>query len=196
VDGSTRRLFVSVEPSAEAVAHLGSVVDALEVSRANAPGRSTRLASRDRWHVTIAFLGDVASDRIDRVEAAVGRAVEGATGPFVVNFAGGGTFGRGRFTVLWTGLAGDVGGLRRLAERVRRELRRARAPFDAKPFRPHLTLARPGDRVERDLIAADVTTLSTYVGPVWTVDAVHLVDSQLGPNPVHTRLRSWHPPRP
>jgi RNA 2',3'-cyclic 3'-phosphodiesterase len=196
VDGSTRRLFVSVEPPAEAVAHLGSVVDALEVSRANAPGRSTRLAARDRWHITLTFLGDVASGRIDPVAAAVRRAVEEAGGPVEVHFAGGGTFGRGRFTVLWGGLAGDVGGLRRLAERVRRELRRARAPFDAKPFRPHLTLARPGDRVARELLAADVATLSAYVGPVWTVDAVHLVDSELGPNPVHTHLGSWRPPGP
>jgi len=190
VDGSTRRLFVSVEPPAEAVAHLGAVVETLEVSRANAPGRSTRLASRDRWHITLAFLGDVASNRIDPVAAAVRRGLEEVTGPVGVHFAGGGTFGRGRFAVLWVGLAGDIGGLRRLAERVRRELRRARLPFDAKPFRPHLTLARPGDRVARDLLAADVATLSAYAGPVWTVDAVHLVDSELGPNPVHTHLAS------
>ena len=45
-------------PPAAAVTHLGAVVDTLEVSRANAPGRSTRLAARDRWHVTLAFLGD------------------------------------------------------------------------------------------------------------------------------------------
>jgi RNA 2',3'-cyclic 3'-phosphodiesterase len=190
----TRRLFVSVDPPPDAVAHLGAVVDTLEVSRANAPGRSTRLAARDRWHVTLAFLGDVAADRVDRAAAALQRAVEasGATeGPIAVTFAGGGTFGRGRFTVLWGGLAGDVAALRRLSEAVRRELRRARLPFDAKAFRPHLTLARPGDRVERDLIAADVAILSGYVGPVWTVDAVHLVDSELGPNPVHTRLASY-----
>jgi RNA 2',3'-cyclic 3'-phosphodiesterase len=190
VGGSTQRLFVSVEPPAEAVAHLGAVVDTLEVSRANAPGRSTRLASRDRWHLTLVFIGDVASRRVESAAAAVRRAAE-PTAPIDVNLAGGGTFGRGRFTVLWGGLAGDVGGLRRLAERVRRELRRARVPFDGKPFRPHLTLARPGDRVERDLLAADVATLSAYAGPVWTVDAVHLVDSELGPNPVHTHLASF-----
>ena len=46
-----RRLFVAVDPPDDAVAHLGAVVDSLEVSRANAPGRSTRLASRDRKSV-------------------------------------------------------------------------------------------------------------------------------------------------
>jgi 2'-5' RNA ligase len=187
-----RRLFVSVDPPPDAVAHLGAIVDTLEVSRANAPGRSTRLAARERWHVTLAFLGDVAADRVDRVATALQRATEAWDGgPIAVSFAGGGTFGRGRFTVLWGGLAGDVGAMGRLADAVRRELRRARVTFDAKAFRPHLTLARPGDRLGHDVIAADVATLSGYVGPVWTVDAVHLVDSELGPNPVHTRLASY-----
>jgi len=73
-----RRLFVAVDPPVEAVAHLGAVVDTLEVSRANAPGRSTRLAARDRWHITLAFLGDVPSDRVDRAATAVQRGVAGA----------------------------------------------------------------------------------------------------------------------
>lgn len=187
---ATRRLFISVDPPAEAVAHLGSAVETLEVSKANAPGRSTRLAARELWHITLAFLGDVPVDRVDRAAEAVRRAVATAGGPITVSLAGGGTFGRGGMTVLWGGLAGDVAALRRLAVALRRELRRSRLPHDAKPFRPHLTLARPGDRVARDLIAADVATLSAYAGPEWSVDAVRVVDSQLGPKPVHTRLAS------
>jgi RNA 2',3'-cyclic 3'-phosphodiesterase len=193
---STRRLFVSVDPTAEAVAHLGSTVDTLEVSKANAPGHSTRLAARNRWHITLAFLGDVRTDRVDRAAEAVERAVAAVEGPITLSLAGGGTFrGRGGQTILWGGLSGDIAALRRLAVAVRRELRRSRLPHDAKPVRPHLTLARPGDRVAPELVAADVATLSAYAGPEWTVDAVHVVDSVLGPNPVYTRLASisMHP---
>jgi 2'-5' RNA ligase len=191
VSAETRRLFISVDPPAEAVAHLGAAVDTLEVSRANAPGRSTRLAARELWHITLAFLGDVRVDRVDRAAGAVERAVATVEGPITVSLCGGGTFrGRGGQTVLWGGLAGDLPALRRLAQAVRQELRRSRLPYDAKPLRPHLTLARPGDRVTPDLIAADVATLSAYVGPEWTVDAVHVVESHLGPKPVHTRLAS------
>jgi hypothetical protein len=32
--------------------------------------------------------------------------------------------------------------------------------------------------------------MAGYEGPEWTVDAVHLVHSQLGPKPVHERLTS------
>jgi RNA 2',3'-cyclic 3'-phosphodiesterase len=187
--GDVRRLFVSVDPPTDAVAHLGTVVDSLEVSRANAPGRSTRLAGRDRWHVTLAFIGDVPAARV----ADAARALELAAAPaepLRVSFAGGGTFGRSRFTVLWCGLDGDVPALRRLADDVRRQLRRARLPHDAKGFRPHLTLARPGDRVPPERLADDVARLTGYAGPTWTVEAVHLVSSVLGPNPVHTTVAS------
>jgi 2'-5' RNA ligase len=93
-------------------------------------------------------------------------------------------------------VGGDEAGLHALADRVRRELRRARLPHDRKPFRPHLTISRPGARVEPELIAADVATLAGYVGPEWTVDAVHLVASELGPHPRHTRLSSSRPGPP
>lgn len=208
-----RRLFVAVDPPSQAVAHLGAVVDRLEVSQANEPGRSTRLAVRDRWHVTLAFLGDVPVRRIDTVVAALTAAAEGAhpppgsdVGPETnlgdpmaglprVCFAGGGTFGRGRSIILWVGLGGDVPGLRRLAQVVRGHLRRAHVSFDTKSFRPHLTISRPGARVEPERIEADVSTLLAYRGPIWTVGAVHLYASEIvntptGPQPKYTQLAS------
>jgi 2'-5' RNA ligase len=187
---AVRRLFVAVDPPLEAVSHLGEVVDTLAVSRANAPGRSTRLAARDRWHVTLVFLGDVNEDRVEDASAAVSRAAAVASGPIRLCFASGGKFGRGKFTILWAGIGGDIAALRTLVAATRRELRRSRLPRDDKPFRPHLTIARPGDRVEPDLIAADVATLASYAGPEWTADAVHLVASELGPRPRHTRIAS------
>jgi 2'-5' RNA ligase len=78
-----------------------------------------------------------------------------------------------------------VGTLAALATTVRRELRSARLPFDRKPFKPHLTLARPGDRVTAADLSADLAALAAYEGPQWTVDAVRLVRSTLGPQPRH-----------
>jgi 2'-5' RNA ligase len=183
-------MFVAIDPPPTVVEGLGAVVDTLAVSRANEPGRSTRLAARERWHVTLAFLGDVPAGRADTVVEALAAAVAAVDPPGSVNFSGGGTFGRGRFTVLWAGMDGDVPGLRRLAEAVRAQLRRRHVWFDGKGFRPHLTLARPGDRVSADDLAADVAALGAYAGPLWTVDRVHLVASELGPKPRHTRVAS------
>jgi RNA 2',3'-cyclic 3'-phosphodiesterase len=184
------RLFVAVDPPPPALDHLGAAVDRLQVTQARADGRSARLAARERWHVTLAFLGDVPADRVDDASAALQRAAATVRAPIMVRFAGGGRFGRGRFTVLWAGLDGDLAGLAALARSLRRELRSARLPVDDKPFRPHLTLARPGDRVSAEQVAHDVEALRPYIGPQWTVAAVHLVASELGPNPRHHRLHS------
>jgi 2'-5' RNA ligase len=64
-------------------------------------------------------------------------------------------------------------------------LKRARLPFDHKPFRPHVTLARPGDRLPDDVLARDLATLGGYEGPQWSVADVRLVRSYLGPEPVY-----------
>jgi RNA 2',3'-cyclic 3'-phosphodiesterase len=187
----TRRLFVCVDPSAQALADLGAVVDGLEVTRANAPGQSTRLAARDRWHVTLAFLGEVPVDRLDAAGQALDAAALAAgTEPVTVRVSGGGTFGRGAFTILWSGLGGNLAGLRSLASAVRAQLRRARLPFDHKGLRPHLTIARPGQRLEPARLAEDVATLAAYVGPEWTVENMHLVMSEQGPHPVYTTLHT------
>lgn len=102
-----------------------------------------------------------------------------------LRLAGGGRFGRGRFTVLWVGLTGDVDRLERLGRAVRRELRRYRVPYDRKPLRPHLTLARPGDRLPAADLDADLAALGGYQGPMWTVDTIRLVRSRPGPSPVY-----------
>ncbi len=190
--GSIQRLFVAIDPPPEALAHLGAVVDTLEVSRANAPGHSTRLTSRDSWHITVAFLGDVPTDQVAAAAEAMRASASRAT-PLRLAFAGGGTFGRGRTAILWAGLDGDVAGLRRLGGSLRRDLRRARLPFDGKPLHPHLTVSRPGERVSPEQVAADVETLSGYVGPEWTADGMHLMVSEMqhtdtGPKPRYTSI--------
>jgi 2'-5' RNA ligase len=68
---------------------------------------------------------------------------------------------------------------------VRRELRRVRLPFDRKPLRPHLTLARPGDRVD---VREDLVALDAYAGPPWTVTELRLMRSHPGPAPTYDTL--------
>ncbi|AVT31314.1 RNA 2',3'-cyclic phosphodiesterase [Plantactinospora sp. BC1] len=108
-----------------------------------------------------------------------------------LQLGGGGRFGRGRFTVLWVGLLGEVDALRQLAATVRRELRRSRLPSDHRPLRPHLTLARPGDRLDRESLDEDLRTLDGYLGPSWPATELVLVRSHLGPRPTYDRLATW-----
>jgi RNA 2',3'-cyclic 3'-phosphodiesterase len=121
-------------------------------------------------------------------EAGAGKAAAEETAAPVVRIAGGGTFGRDRFTTLWAGLHGDVDALSGVAAALRRELRAARLPRDDKRFRPHVTIARPGDRLSAEELAADLSALRAYEGPVWTVDSMWLVRSHLGPRPTYNLM--------
>jgi 2'-5' RNA ligase len=170
------RLFIAVDPPMTAQDQLAEVTAGLAVTRAGA-----RVTARALWHVTLAFIGDVPDERVDAAAGALDAAVVGQEPP-LLRIAGGGRFGRGKFTVLWAGIEGDLGPLRKA---VARELKRARLPYDAEKFHPHLTIARPGDRVPVD---EDVAVLKGYDGPQWTVDEVRLVRSYLGPKPRYETL--------
>lgn len=224
------RLFVGAYPPPEVVADLAAFVAGLELGRPQPAGHSLRVVAPDRWHLTLAFLGEIPDGRVGAVmnalQAMPGASIAGgsvpdgsvpdgsvargsvpgasivrgsmpdgpvsrgsvAGGPVRLRVAGGGKFGRSRFTTVWAGLDGELDRLRGLAAAIRRELKRARLPFDAKPFRPHITLARPGDRLPAETVARDLATLQGYRGPEWTVTDVRLVRSFLGPEPRYETL--------
>ena len=99
-----------------------------------------RFVPRENYHVTIAFLGDV----IERELADAMLALDEAASRFApVELApdGLGKFGRANDATLWLGFAQDPK-LMELAAFVRAGLDDASVSFDAKPFLPHLTIAR------------------------------------------------------
>jgi 2'-5' RNA ligase len=185
------RLFVAAYPSGEALDDLARVVDDLLITKARDDGINARVTARPLWHVTLAFLGEVADAKASQAARALDRAVE-QIGPVrpVLRLAGGGRFGRGRFTLLWVGLGGDVAALTKIADVVRRELHTSRLPYDTKRFAAHLTIARPGDRLPDATIAADLTVLGEHRGPQWRVRSIELVASHLGPQPRHEIIHS------
>lgn len=178
------RLFVAAYPSPTALDHLADEVTSLPmVAYARDHGTNVRLANAALWHVTLAFLGDVEDDRLGLAIGALDAAAASVAAPASIRIAGGGTFGRGRFTTAWAGFTG--GDLEPSAVAARRALKRARLPYDRKPFRAHLTIARPGDRVPRPILDESLARLAAYAGPKWTLDEICLVSSHLGPKPWH-----------
>ncbi|HEX5741122.1 MAG TPA: RNA 2',3'-cyclic phosphodiesterase [Pilimelia sp.] len=199
---ATVRLFVAVDPPPAATRHLAAHVDTLAVAAARGRGVNPRLVPPDRWHLTVAFLGEVAAARQGDAAAAVAAGVSawerytaagGGSQRPALRLAGGGRFGGGQATVLWVGVAGELDTVAHLARQVRAALRQARLPHDRKPFRPHLTLARPGTRVD---VADDIAALDRYRGPVWSVTGLRLMRSQLGPTPRYTVVAEVPLPAP
>lgn len=191
------RLFVAVYPSPEAVADLLEQVGRLRVGAAAATGAKVRLVDPEHAHLTLAFLGEVPDAQLPDVEAALGAATTahqaevGAGTAYRLRLGGAGRFGRGRFTILWADVRGDVEILHALVGNVRAALHEAGLPYDEKPFRPHLTISRPGQQLDGAVVDEDVATLDGYLGPSWPLTSMMLICSGLGPQTHYTPLATW-----
>lgn len=171
------RAFVALVPPAEAVADLDAFLE---------PRREAarfRWARPEQFHVTLAFLAEVADRHLDDLVERLGRAA-GRRTAFPTRLAGGGAFpNAARARVVWTGLELDEAGrteIDRLAVGSRAAASRAGIAVDGQRFRPHVTLARLGRPEE---VSRWVRLLDAYAGPAWTADRVTLVASYLGEGP-------------
>lgn len=99
-----------------------------------------RFTAPGTFHITLAFLGEVDEAAKGLAVDAVDAACLGAA-PIVLRSDGLGEFGRSNDATLWLGVKGGPG-LQELAARLREQLDVRGVPFDRKPFRAHVTIAR------------------------------------------------------
>lgn len=99
-----------------------------------------RFVPRENYHLTIAFLGDASERDLAEAMTVLDEAAS-RFDPVELSPDGLGKFGRANDATLWLGFAQDPA-LMELAAFVRAGLDDASVSFDAKPFLPHLTIAR------------------------------------------------------
>ncbi|HUS83457.1 MAG TPA: RNA 2',3'-cyclic phosphodiesterase [Dehalococcoidia bacterium] len=189
------RLFVACELPPEALEALARVQSDL---RDQGAGR-LRWVRPEGVHLTLKFLGGVASAKAERVIDALAKAI---VEPFTLNlrFDRLGSFGgRMRLRVLWVGLAGDVEELASLAETVEKALKPLGFPRETRPFAPHLTLARVPDDMgieERSRLADLVAAYKLPSQPSMTISEVALMQSFLQPGGARYEQRAAFPSSP
>jgi RNA 2',3'-cyclic 3'-phosphodiesterase len=187
------RLFVAVTPPQDALAELDAAVAAL---RADWPG--LRWAGLDKWHVTLAFLGEVSDGRLANLAERLQRAT-GRHQVLRLRIGRGGAFpstAKGR--VLCAHIDGEeqaLTDLGRLAASVAAAARRAGAPppDEGRRYRPHLTLARSKRPAN---LGPLVAALSGFRGSPWDATTVELIKSQTGPQVRYDNVGEWPLPRP
>ena len=182
------RLFVALLPPHEVLAELEAAVAPL---RPGWPG--LRWAGQDRWHVTLAFLGEVSEARLDGLRERLGRAASRHQGVQVRIGRGGAFPAAAKARVLCAHIEGEapaLAGLRALAASVAAGARRAGAPppDEGRRYRPHVTLARSRQPVA---LSPLVEALSGFSGSAWNAAQVELIRSQTGPQPRYDSVGSW-----
>ncbi|MEU5220448.1 RNA 2',3'-cyclic phosphodiesterase [Streptomyces sp. NPDC020807] len=178
------RVFIALAPPDEAKDEL-----AQELGPAYAAYPRMRWNRIEDWHITLAFLGELPVTAPPLLRAPLAR-LAATRKPLELALRGGGQFDD---RVLWSGIDGDVDGLRELATEVRALVRECGIAFQERTLRPHLTLAR-ARRDDPTSVLTVAERLSTFSGRPWPTERLHLVGSNYGRGPAPIRYRdiaSW-----
>lgn len=157
---STHRVFFALWPDAPARAALARL--AQEVAH-HAHGKPPR---DDNLHITLAFVGPVAHDRLDALER-IGREAAAGVAPFELALE---RIGGTGFGIAWLSPDGLPPPLAALHAALAAGLSREGFAVERRMFRPHLTLARH---------CARAAQRGAVVPVRWTVDRLTLVESTL-----------------
>jgi 2'-5' RNA ligase len=183
------RCFVAVGGGAGLAAALG---DWLTLTRERFPELSVTAPAN--LHLTLAFLGELDEAAVAAAASAVDGAAAGIVRGWEVGWGEAGGFpGGSRPRVLWLGVGTGAAELMAAQRLLAGELGARGLPLDAKPYRPHLTLARvrnpPLARGRGAELQAWLAQMPVP-GPM-AVDSIVLYRSTLGrPAAIHTPIRT------
>ncbi|MFI5801765.1 RNA 2',3'-cyclic phosphodiesterase [Streptomyces sp. NPDC051561] len=181
---ATTRVFIALAPPDEAKDELA---EALAPAYAAYP--RMRWNRIEDWHLTLAFLGELPLASVPPLRPALAD-LAAARRPLELGLRGGGQFDE---RVLWTGIDGDLDGLHLLSDEVRALIGECGIPFEGRPLRPHLTLAR-ARRDDPAAVVESAAGLAGFTGRRWRARRLHLVGSNFGrgPGPIRYRdIDSW-----
>ncbi len=182
------RAFIAIELSDEVKRALKTLQGKLKsVSRA-----PVKWTDPEGTHLTLQFLGNVDSDKVIRISAALKSASRGIH-LLRLRVNGLGVFpGPTRVRVVWVGLDGDLEALNRLQKNIETALEPLGFKPEARAFTPHLTLGRVRDDArpdERQGLGRLIGETKETIDIAFDVKTVHLFRSQLQPTgAVYTKI--------
>lgn len=182
------RTFIAIELPPELKAELTRLQNKLR----SGCGNSARWVDPNGIHLTLKFLGNVPSDKIDDTVKAIEEAAAG-TPPFQISVRGCGCFPNVlRPQVAWVGLTGDLKVLDDLVRKLDTALARLGFKPEGRAFTPHLTLARVRDTatpIERQAIGEATGRLPVEIATAIDASEIVLMRSELTPRgSIYTKL--------
>jgi 2'-5' RNA ligase len=184
------RAFVAIELPSSVKSALSQLQDNLKRSE----HASVKWVNTGSIHLTLKFLGNIATETIPELTKVLSEAARGIT-PFHLELGEMGVFPNLRAPrVVWVGIRGEIATLSVLQENIESALIPLGFPPESRAFSPHLTLGRvrekasPGER--RSLGQAVASSKVASMEP-FPVDSVSLMRSTLTrEGAVYSRLYS------
>ncbi|MFD9336847.1 RNA 2',3'-cyclic phosphodiesterase [Streptomyces sp. NPDC060028] len=186
IQPATVRVFIALAPPDDAKEEL-----ARELRPAYQAYPRMRWNRIEDWHVTLAFLGEVPVATVPLLRPPLAD-LAAARRPLRLHLRGSGHFDE---RVLWTGIGGELEGLRLLATDVRAVVKECGIPFEDRPLNPHLTLARSRRNDPAHAVEGAAAGIAAFTGRPWQAERLHLVGSNIGrgPGPIHYRdIEAWN----
>lgn len=168
------RMFIALPVPEEVKDHLSTFLEPRQEA-----GRDLRWTLPEQWHLTLAFLPEVADRHTDELLERLERATSRRR-PLDLRLAGAGAFPNpARAKVLWAGVEHEGEELMRLAGGARAAGAKSgiEVPASGGRFHAHLTLARLSAPVD---VTHWLRVLDSYAGPSWNAQEVQLIASYLG----------------
>ena len=139
VSASSLRVFCAIELPAEVRAR---AADRIARLREAVPEVRASWERTEKLHITLKFLGEIDSERVEALSVAASRATQN-TRSFTLAIEGAGAFPpRGNPRILWLGINDSSGSLACLQSRLEEECATTGFAREERAFHPHLTLAR------------------------------------------------------
>ncbi|NPA85159.1 MAG: RNA 2',3'-cyclic phosphodiesterase [Crenarchaeota archaeon] len=177
------RAFIAVDIEGEISERLARLTESLR-----ATGADVKVVEKENFHITIRFLGNISVEAIDIIEEIIRKSVVDVK-PHKIKLKGVGTFGGSRPRVVWVGVEGDEE-LRKIFERIERELRKAGFKPETKGFTAHVTLARVRSGRGVEALKKWVEEMSDVELGELEVKSIRLKKSILTPRgPIYETLR-------
>ncbi|ABU82032.1 RNA 2',3'-cyclic phosphodiesterase [Ignicoccus hospitalis] len=178
------RAFIAVDIEGELSEKLARLAESLKST-----GADVKLVEKENFHITIRFLGNVPEESIDVIEKIMRDAVREVK-PHKLKLRGVGAFpSPERPRVVWVGVEGDEE-LRKIFERIERELRRLGFKPETKGFTAHVTLARVRSGRGREALVKWINDMKDVELGELEVKSIRLKKSTLTPRgPIYETLR-------
>ena len=172
----TIRAFIAIDLPAHIRSSLGEAQDILKSF-----GFRVRWVRPQNIHLTLKFLGNIDSNQIDKVIAAMARTADDFCGVSLFTKEIGVFPNIRRPRVIWAGLNGKLETLKNLQQTLDKHLGAVGFPEETRAFKAHLTLGRVKGKIASAQMKTAIDKLKGFESESFEIREIFLFKSELRP---------------